>query len=142
MLFRPWSSAAYNHFYGCCIIRKGLTKCGKFLNIWLIFRTILLAIIFGDLALLRTYVQFKAFVALRENQQQNVAGTNIPMFGDVQNPPSLSVLSNYSQNNETKEDWDQNPPSYNSITHSWAVHLTNNYQLTGFFCHQYIILDW
>ena len=136
MLFRPWSSATYNHFYGCCIIRKGLTKCGKFLNIWLIFRTILLAIIFGDLALLRTYVQFKAFVALRENQQQNdemlitpgnLAGTNIPMFGDVQNPPSLSVLSNYSQNNETKEDWDQNPPSYYSITHIWAVYLTNNY---------------
>ena len=79
------------------------------------------------MALLRTYVQFKAFVALRENQRQNdemlitpghPAGTNIPMFGDVQNSPSLSVLSNYSQNNETKEDWDQNPPSYNSITHS------------------------
>ena len=80
------------------------------------------------MALLRTYVQFKAFVALRENQQQNdemlitpgnLAGTNIPMFGDVQNPPSLSVLSNYSQNNETKEDWDQNPPSYNSITYTY-----------------------
>ena len=79
------------------------------------------------MALLRTYVQFKAFVALRENQQQNdemlitpgnLADTNIPMFGDVQNPPSLSVLSNYSQNNETKEDWDQNPPSYYSITHN------------------------
>merc|ERR1711953_1031057 len=89
--------------------------------------TILLAIIFGDLALLRTYVQFKAFVALRENQRQNdemvitpgnPADTNIPMFGDVQNPPSLSVLSNYSQNNETKEVWDQNPPSYYSITHN------------------------
>jgi len=48
----------------------------------------------------------------------NLAGTNTPMFGDVQNPPSLSVLSNYSQNNETKEDWDQNPPSYYSITHN------------------------
>ena len=80
------------------------------------------------MALLRTYVQFKAFVALRENQQQNdemvitlshPAGNNIPMFGDVQNPPSLSVLSNYSQNNETKEDWDQNPPSYNSITYTY-----------------------
>ena len=76
--------------------------------------------------ILRTYVQFKALFALRENQQQNdemvitlshPAGNNIPMFGDVQNPPSLSVLSNYSQNNETKEDWDQNPPSYYSITH-------------------------
>ena len=44
------------------------------------------------------------------------AGTNIPMFG-AQNPPNLSVFSNYSQNNETKEDWDQNPPSYYSITH-------------------------
>ena len=80
------------------------------------------------MALLRTYVQFKAFVALRENQQQNdemlitpgnLAGTNIPMFGDVQNPPSLSVLSNNSQNNETKEDWDQNPPSYNSIMYTY-----------------------
>ena len=77
------------------------------------------------MAVLRTYVQFKAFVALRENQQQNdemvitpshPAGTNIPMFG-AQNPPNLSVFSNYSQNNETKEDWDQNPPSYYSITH-------------------------
>merc|ERR1712223_339431 len=89
--------------------------------------TILLAIIFCDLALLRTYVQFKAFFTLRKSQQQNdemvitpghPASTKIPMFCDVQSLPSLSVLSNYSQNNETKEDWDQNPPSYYSITHN------------------------
>ena len=76
--------------------------------------------------ILRTYVQFKALSILQENQQQNdemvltpghPAGTNIPMFGDAQNPPNLSVLSNYFQNNETKEDWDPNPPSYYSITH-------------------------